>query len=106
MTKHEDQEPEFIRETKERQKNTICPDMVKNNRSVDRFLWSGSNKATKVQRIGGGILGLMLFVSGGALAFDAYLARAWGGIIITAILACFGAKIFYSTVVRPSSSRH
>jgi|HubBroStandDraft_2_1064218.scaffolds.fasta_scaffold605925_1 hypothetical protein len=54
----------LLEEVERRQRNTLWPDVMVNSASVDGLLWKGSPKATRVQRVGIAIWGL-LFLSVG-----------------------------------------
>lgn len=54
----------LLEEVERRQRSTLWPDAMVNSGSVDRLLWKGSPKATRVQRVGIAIWGL-LFLSVG-----------------------------------------
>src|SRR5262249_36765012 len=57
----------FIEEVRAKQSNTVWPDALLNGRSVDEFLWKGSQNAPLVQRIGAGIFGLTFMLLGAGL---------------------------------------
>lgn len=46
-------------EIEARQRNILWPDTLGNSALVDAFLWKGSPDATRVQRIGMALIGLM-----------------------------------------------
>ena len=50
---------QFITEIRDRQRNIVFPDTVKNSRSADVFLWRGSSDPTVVQRIAACLFGLL-----------------------------------------------
>src|SRR5216684_2671063 len=50
----------FIDDVRDRQKNILWPDTMRNARSVDEYLWKGSENAPLVQRIGAWLFGLSL----------------------------------------------
>jgi hypothetical protein len=74
----------FLGEIRERQRNIVWPDTMRNGRSVDALLWKGSRDATTVQRVGIAIFGLCFLVAGLGFAYMAYLGRE-------IILAAFAA---------------
>jgi hypothetical protein len=49
---------DFLEESRQRQRNIVFPDTVRNARSVDAFLWKGSPNPTRVQQIGAWLFGL------------------------------------------------
>lgn len=55
---------DFLEESRQRQRNVVFPDTVRNARSVDAFLWRGSPNPTRVQRIGAWLFGLTLIGTG------------------------------------------
>jgi fructose-1,6-bisphosphatase/inositol monophosphatase family enzyme len=57
----------YIESVKASQKNTIWPDVLRGDRSVDELLWKGARDAPLVQRIGAVILALAYVMVG--LAF-------------------------------------
>jgi hypothetical protein len=63
MKRHHDLD-NFIDEAAGRQRNIVFPDTVRNGRSVDAYLWSGSPDAPFVQRIGAWLIGLCLAFAG------------------------------------------
>jgi hypothetical protein len=48
----------FIHEAKNRQRNIVFPDTVRNARSIDAYLWKGNPNAPLVQRVGACLIGL------------------------------------------------
>src|SRR6266436_6347938 len=54
----------FIDDVRDREKNILWPDAMRNARSVDAYLWKGSENAPLVQRIGSWLIGLCLIVYG------------------------------------------
>jgi hypothetical protein len=72
-----------------RQRNTIWPDTVRNAAKVDGFLWKGSPSATKVQRVGAFIFGILLLLAAAMLvgiAFvDGYVGLPSIGLIVIAV---------------------
>jgi len=49
---------------KDRQRNLIWPDVLRNGRFVDEFLWKGARDAPLVQRIGAVVLALAYVLVG------------------------------------------
>ena len=48
----------------ERQMNITPPDVLRNSRGVDEFLWKGRSNPTPVQRVGAALCALALLISG------------------------------------------
>jgi len=93
MNHHRGEDREhFIDEIRQKQRNIVFPDTVRNARSVDAFLWRGSPNPTMVQRIGAWLFGLTL-IGGGVLFLD--LARTDGALVflIAALLLLLGARV-------------
>jgi hypothetical protein len=70
IKKHFDSDKEldsYIESAEARERNVIWPDVLRNSRSVDEFLWKGARDAPLVQRIGAVILALAYLIV--ALAF-------------------------------------
>jgi len=63
----------LIEDLKNRQRNTIWPGPLANNRAVDAFLWKGSPSPSWVQRIAATIIGLFFICC--AIAFAGMAAE-------------------------------
>jgi hypothetical protein len=92
----------FIDETRDRQRNVVFPDTVRNGRSVDAFLWKGSSNPPLVQRIAAWLFGLVFIGFGLVLLSAAARVRnedhsLIGGVVITLISlssALLGIRLF------------
>ena len=58
---------DFLEESRQRQRNVVFPDTVRNTRSLDAFLWKGSPNPTRVQRVGARLFGITFIGLGGCL---------------------------------------
>lgn len=52
----------YMESVRARQRNLIWPDVLRNSRSVDEFLWKGARDAPLVQRIGAVIVALAYLI--------------------------------------------
>ena len=92
---------EFLEEARQRQRNVVFPDTVRNARSVDAFLWKGSGNPTRVQRAGAWLFGLTFIGFGACLITFVGAARSdgeWvGAFVLTSMsvgVIALGIKIF------------
>ena len=97
MDEHRDLD-KFIDESRDRQRNIVFPDTVRNARAVDVFLWRGSPDPPLVQRIAAWMFGLMFIFLGFAifaLATKVWDDNSWFGVVVTALmsLSCAGIGI-------------
>lgn len=75
----------FLEESRQRQRNVVFPDTVRNARSVDAFLWKGSPDPTLVQRVAAWLWGLTFIGLGACLTTFVGSLRSdgeWAGAII------------------------
>jgi hypothetical protein len=92
----------YIEESRDRQRNIVFPDTVRNARAVDVFLWRRSPNPTVVQRIGAWLFGSTWVGGGlalGMLASKAYSRDrdllAFGAIAVIALFFfAVGIRIF------------
>ena len=85
----------FDEDVRQKQRNIVFPDTVRNDRLVNVFLWNGSPKPTAVQRIAAWLFGLQfigLGVVGLSFAFSAHGEVVVFLVALAAIL--LGMKIF------------
>jgi hypothetical protein len=54
----------LVKEVEFKQRNTTWPDAMVNAKDVDELLWKGSQRITKVQRVGIALLGLAFILCG------------------------------------------
>lgn len=84
----------FLDNVRERQRNIVWPDTMKNGGSVDALLWKGSRDATTVQRIGIAIFGLFFLLAGIGFAYMAYLGREIVLAVFAALPTLLGLRLF------------
>src|SRR5580700_964371 len=80
----------FLDDVRAKQRNTVWPDTIRNGRSVDRLLWKGSPNATRVQRIGIAIFGMVFLILGLMITWLANVAahrRSIGESLLTFLVA-------------------
>jgi hypothetical protein len=82
----------YIDDLEAKQNNVVWPDTMKNSRSVDKFLWSGSPNPTLVQRIAAWLLGGFLMMI--ALGLFAVYPHEWYAWLIVCFWWLIGLKIF------------
>jgi len=63
-------------EIEDRQKNTVLPDTLRNEKYVFAFLWRGSPNITLVQRLGSALLALLLWSTSGAFLRFCFIEQA------------------------------
>src|SRR5580692_656344 len=68
MRRRQAAEPEFVQGLRRAQSNTTWPGPVVNGRAVDAFLWRGSPRPSRVQRVGAWIFGFTYILGGVGLA--------------------------------------
>jgi hypothetical protein len=92
---------DFLEEARQRQRNVVFPDTVRNARSVDAFLWKGSRNPTRAQRVGAWLFGLTFIGLGACLITFVGVARSDGEWVAAFVLAsmsmgavALGIKIF------------
>lgn len=84
------------REIIDKQSNILPHDLIRNNRDVDQFLWSGQKNITTFQRIGGVVIALTFICLGtlfGLTAWTEHLAPLY---LLTVMSCGIAARIFYS----------
>jgi hypothetical protein len=69
---------DFLEKSRQRQRNVVFPDTVRNARSVDAFLWKGSPNPTRVQRVGAWLFGITFIGLGACLIAFVVVARSDG----------------------------
>jgi hypothetical protein len=82
-----------IDDARSAQQNVLVPDILKNASRVDDFLWHGSQDATRVQRIGSVVIGLLLICCGISSAFTATRQHHLFEIVLTLALVGAGLKV-------------
>ena len=66
---------DYLEDSRNRQRNIVFPDTVRNARSVDAFLWKGSPNPTRVQSVGAWLFGVT-FIGMGA-CFMTFVGEVW-----------------------------
>src|SRR6266446_6820751 len=87
----------FIEEIRVKQKSTVWPYPLINNRRVDKFLWKGSSDAPLIQRIGAWVFGLAFLAMGALLLIVGreFAGDGGEGLVIMSVGAfMLGMKIF------------
>jgi hypothetical protein len=92
-------EPGFIDDIRDRQRNILWQDSLVNSRSVDVFLWRGSPNPTMVQRVGAWLFGATFIGAGACLVSLAWMEGTWSwGVVAIATFGlgsiAAGVKIF------------
>jgi len=98
---HQEGHAELLAEVESRQRNIVWPDTMRNSRGMDELLWKGSLTATKVQRVGIAVWGL-LFLSLG-LFFMFVLGPEQHSImevVFGLLLVALGTKISLNAFMR------
>jgi hypothetical protein len=89
----------YVSQVRQRQRNTVWPDLLVNSRSVDKFLWTGSPNPTVVQRIGAWLLGVGIIAPGLVCLILARMDWTWslGSIafgLVASLAVAFGVRTF------------
>jgi hypothetical protein len=84
----------LIAEITAKQQNNVWPGPIANSRSIDEYLWKGSQNATLVQRIGACIIGLFYFSMGVIFLGFARGDLWWPVTLLSFLLLFLGTKIF------------
>ena len=92
----------FHEEMRERQRNLIWPDLTRNSRMADVFLWRGSPRPTPVQRISACLFGIVFIGLGATMlstvsASDSFLKRFIVTLISLSAIA-LGLKVGFNGV--------
>ena len=90
---------------RKRQRNTLPPGVIANDRHVDDVLWDGPRDKSRTQRAGSMVVGGTLFLGGIGAAVIAYQRGAWIGILTTAAIALGGAWVLYRSVMPSNKAR-
>ena len=98
----------FNDDVQARQRNTVWPDILRNGRSMDGFLWNGSPDATPVQRAGSAIFGLAFLAAGFAFAYIAVSKGGSGASLLIMLCGLFwvviGCKVLGNAFVIKSKN--
>ncbi len=93
----------LIEEIRARQRNTVWPDLLINNRGVDAFLWKGSRDAPLVQRIAAWLFGLFFLAAGVAFLDIAYERQSVIPIVMSILFFLIGGRVFFNGFRRRKS---
>jgi len=86
----------FQQEMRERQRNIVFPDTVRNARYLYQALWHGSPTATWVQRMGAAALAVLWVGSGVGLVAISHDNGSFLGIMEGLLGTALGAKVLHS----------
>jgi hypothetical protein len=104
---HNDPHAQVLEDVERSQRNTLWPDAMLNSSSVDALLWKGSPKATKVQRVGIAIFGL-LFLSLGLFFMFALAPELHSPLV--AVFGIFpfavGIKVTFNAFKQKTTIKH
>jgi hypothetical protein len=84
---------EYTEELREKQRNLVFPQTMKNSRSVDWFLWHGVENPTLVQRIAAWLFG-GTFIFAGLIFLDLTVEKMRWFIYHAVLFLGVGIKIF------------
>lgn len=84
----------LLEDVRERQRNIVWPDPLRNGRSVDAVLWKGSRSTSTNQRVGVAIFGLAFLVAGLGFACIAYLGRDVVPAVVAISPTLIGIRLF------------
>ena len=84
----------MVAEIKDKQRNIVFPDTVRNSRNVDAFLWKGSPDAPLVQRMGAWIIGLFFLGWGFCFLYMGYREPSLPIFFYSTVGLVLGGKIF------------
>ncbi|SRR5260370_9913420 len=85
-------------EWRDRQRNIVFPDTVRNARNVDFFFWHGSPRPTPIQRTAALLFGFAIFMLGVSF-IPAAMREGAGGVSFILLIAWFcyiGGRIFWN----------
>ena len=94
----------LVQDLEARQRNTLWPDAMVNGSSVDELLIKGSPKATKVQRVGIAIWGLLFLCFGAIFECIAFEKGEAFFVFFGILWLALGAKIFLNAFKRKRGS--
>jgi hypothetical protein len=80
----------YIESAKDRQRNLTWPELLRNGRFVDEFLWKGARDALLVQRIGAVVLALAYVLIGLTFVSLAIELQRWSEAIFAGLLFLAG----------------
>ena len=89
---------ELVHEVEFRQRNTTWPNAKVNASGVDKLLWKGSRRITKIQRAGVAIFGLLFILSG--ISAISLSGGFWIDIFISTGFIFVGCKLIWNSIRR------
>lgn len=106
----EKSELERIREEAEaKQRGILWPDMLRQGRSVDEFLWKGDPRATPIQRVGLALFGVLFSLCAILSVVLVFTQGEWagriGGVILGTITGIAGVRLLRNAFRRGSKRR-
>ena len=104
----QDPAEKLVREVKFRQRNTTYPDLIVNASNSEALMWHGSNRMTKVQRIGVGIFGFLFLLAGASMIIDFISYESWLRLPIGLAFGAVVYKVLWNSVRKndPSKTKH
>ena len=81
-----------------KQRNTTWPDVMVNASSSDEFMWKGSRRITKIQRVGVGLFGFLFLLSG--VSIGSTVDGFWPAYLIAAGFLSVGSKLLWNSFRR------
>jgi hypothetical protein len=97
---HHDPGTRLYEEVQARQRNTTWPDAVRNASSVDELVFKGSPTATRGQRAGVFVLGVLYILAGGSFILMGEEQHTIGLIALAVIGLAVGAWIIRNAFLR------
>ena len=92
-----------IENVKARQRNIVFPEVLKNSRFVDAFLWKGAPDAPLVQRAGAWIFGLFFILIGLVILGLGLQQQSWQTDLFAIVPVLLGGRIFLNGCRRPTT---
>jgi hypothetical protein len=98
MSGNKEERDSYIESIKDRQRNLTWPDLLRNGRFVDEFLWKGARDAPLVQRIGAVVLALAYFFVGLTFISIAAEQHAWFAAVFAGLVFAVGGWFIRSAL--------
>ena len=89
-------EDTFLDDVRDRQRNTVWPDTLRSEFSVNALLWKGSRNAPIVQRVGIAVIGFAFLFSGVGFGYMAYTGREAILAVFAALPTLIGIRVFWN----------
>jgi hypothetical protein len=102
MSKHHDPASKLYLDVEARQRNTIWPDTMANSRGVDELIFKGSPKATRVQRFGVFILGVLYTLAGVSFILIGREQHSFVPATCAMIILTLGVWVIRNAFLRPA----